>query len=103
MCSLVYQAPANIVWSNLKNRFPERLESVELSGVSGTFWSGSADEIIIDGNSLSQFGWAVSSFSPAERLLSFDLKVGHSRSDIFFDGLMEIGGSVFRSLIPEQG
>ena len=79
--------PATVVWQVAENHnlVPH---NIEVSGVEGTLWEGSARQIVVHGLELPKTSWALSGDSLFEQKLLVDVETGHARSDLFAKGLL---------------
>ena len=78
----VMATPANVVWQVAKERslIPG---NIQVSGIEGTLWKGSARKVTIDEQVLPKTGWALSGDSLFAQKLMVDVQIGHARSDLF--------------------
>ena len=88
--SLIFKMPAAVVWEQAQNYFPKETAKVQLEGIEGTLWSGSADQITFRGKTLPRPRWQLASVSPLERQIGLDLQLGHSRSQLSLNAHVEI-------------
>lgn len=55
LASLIWNLPASFVWSHIKDRLPAQ---VELSGLTGTLWTGRVNRIEADGVDQGSLAWS---------------------------------------------
>ncbi|WP_461537653.1 type II secretion system protein N [Spongorhabdus nitratireducens] len=88
--SLIFQVPAAVLWQQAQTYFPKQTARVQLEGVDGTLWSGSADRITFRGKTFPQPRWQLTSVSPLDRQIGLDLQLGQSRSQLSLNAHIEI-------------
>ena len=83
--------PASVVWQLAEKRhlIPQ---NIDVSGVEGTLWEGSARRITINDVQLPKTSWALSGDSLFEQKLLVDVKTGHARSGLWGKGLLSWDG-----------
>lgn len=84
---LLRAMPASLAW-----QFAPTIPAVEVSGISGTIWSGKAEEITIQGTRFNAFSWE---FQPARLLsasLGLDFSLGHARAPLYVRGQLSFDG-----------
>lgn len=74
---LIRSVPAAFVWQHIP-----ALPGLELNGLSGTLWQGEAQEINIQGISLSQLSWEFQSSALLRGNLALNISVGRTRSPL---------------------
>ncbi len=88
--ALVIKVPVSVVWQQLdKNGWTP--ESLQLQGVQGTLWSGSAEGVYIDGRQLPALRWDLAPVSLLDGNIGYDVQVGHVRSGLSSRGYIELG------------
>ncbi|MRI32236.1 hypothetical protein EOPP23_04415 [Endozoicomonas sp. OPT23] len=97
---IVIQTPAVVVWEQVKEHFPNKVRTVQLQGIEGTLWQGSAQSALINGRQLPSISWDLEGFSPLEQSASYDLKLGHSRSSLSASGLVTLSAD---EVVVEDG
>ena len=88
---LLAGVPASVVWQVAQE---QRLvpSNINLSGLDGTVWEGSAQSVSISGEKLPKTSWKLLSRSLPEQKLLVDIQTGHGRSDLFVKGQLSWDG-----------
>ncbi|OED41008.1 hypothetical protein ACH42_15135 [Endozoicomonas sp. (ex Bugula neritina AB1)] len=88
---LIAGLPASAVWrlAEQRNLVPQ---NIEISGVEGTLWEGTARQVVINDVKLPKTSWALSSNSLPEQALQVNVEIGHVRSELFGKGLLSWDG-----------
>ena len=90
---MVVQTPAAVVWKQLKKHYPAQVRTVQLRGIEGTLWDGSASSVNINGRQLPSLSWSLEDLSPLDQSASYDLKLGHSRTPLSASGTLTMSAA----------